>query len=405
MHFNPFSLVVFMNGLDELGDVKGKTLLVRVDLNSSIEGGKVVGGPRFEVHAETVRELSSKGAKVVLLAHQGRPGKKDFASLKGHAKVFGKSAKRKVKFFDELFSERVLSKIAKMTNGKIFLLENTRFYAEEDLGSPETLMVKQLSGVADAFVLDAFSVAHRPHTSVVGFSGVLPCFAGRALAKEFEALSKLKMPERPVTYCLGGAKMEEVLSLLETSLPGGTVDRVLCSGVAGELFLLAKGVDLGAKKGFLEEKGFTQHLPRFKKLLEEYGEKIVLPEDFAFEDKDGFRVELDLEQVPKVGKPVFDVGSRTIKGFKKIIRDSATVFVKGPAGMYEKPCFEAGTQQLFKAVASCKGFTVVGGGDTGTALKKLGVRASRFGYVSTSGGAMLEFLAGRKLPGLEALNE
>ncbi len=393
-----------MKGLDELGDVAGKTVIVRVDLNCGLKGGEPKGGPRFEAHAETVRELSSKGAKVVLLAHQGRAGKKGFDSLAGHAKLFRKSVKRKVKFFDELFSERALSKVSRMADGKIFLLENTRFYSEEELGSSETIMVERLAGAADAFVLDAFSVAHRAHTSVVGFSGVLPCFAGRSLEKEFEAFSKLKDPERPVTYCLGGVKMDEVLALLEAFLPE-KADRVLCSGVAGELFLLANGADLGPKKRWLEENGFLDYLPRFKALWEAHSDKLVLPVDLAFEDKDGFRVELDLEQVPKIGKPVFDVGSQTIKIFKRFVKESATVFVKGPAGQYEKPCFEAGTQGLLKAVASCKGFTVVGGGDTASALKQLKVRASRFGYVSVSGGAMLDFLSGKKLPGLEALND
>jgi len=386
-------------------DAKGKTVLLRVDLNTSLVNGEPQDSPRFAQAGETVRLLARRGAKVAVIAHQGRPGGDDFSSLEKHAVLLSRRAKKKVKFVPDLFGSATLEKIRSLGEGKILLLENSRFYSEESaegIDYSKTLLVKSLSSVADCFVNDAFSASHRSQATVTGFPQLLPSYAGPHLAEEAELLSRLRdSAEKPVVYCLGGAKVEECFNVAEYAFANGKAQSLLASGVFGDLLFLASGKDLGLKREWLEKKGFLKHSERARRLWEGHKDDIALPIDFAFADDEGFRVETrDASTAPK---SVFDVGGETLNLFKRYLKDAKTVFVKGPAGRYEEPPFELGTKTLFKLVSSSKAFTVVGGGDSGAALEKLGFKEKDFGHVCTAGGAMLDFLTGKELPGLVAL--
>ncbi|MBI5035962.1 phosphoglycerate kinase [Candidatus Micrarchaeota archaeon] len=389
----------------------GKKVLARVDINASIEDGKIQDSERMEAHAATIRELADKKAKVIVLAHQGRPEDDDFLPLEGHAPLLAKHVKKKVKYVDDILGSKAKKEIGKLKEGKIILLENVRFLAEESLdGSKkkfeDTLLVKTLTPLVDVYVNDAFSAAHRAQTSLIGFTKTLPSYAGRVMQAEYEAVKKsTENAERPVVYLLGGGKPTESLMLMKKFLEEGKADKILTSGVLGELCLIAKGKNLGAKAKWLEEQKYTDFLPEVKNLMEKYGEKIDVPGDFAYEDKEGFRVEVKIEDLPKVTRPIFDIGSNTSAAYAREIRSAKTVYLKGPMGAYERKPFELGTQQVMTAMMECKGFTLLGGGHTTSAMRKFGFSPKKFSHVSVAGGALLAMLSGKKLPAVDALKE
>lgn len=380
------------------------TVLLRADLNTSIVDGKPLDSPRFKQAGEAVRALVDKNCKVVVIAHQGRLGKTDYCSLEKHAELLSKHAKRKVVFVPDLFGSIALDTIKRLGPKKVILLENTRFYAEEaaEMDYSKSLFVTRLSGAVDCFVNDAFSVSHRAQASVTGFPKVLPSYAGPHLEGEVRVLSRLRdSPQEPVAYCLGGAKLEECFNLAEYALGNKKAKSVLASGLFGEVLLVASGKDLGLKRAWLEEHGYLEFIARARCLWAKHADELILPVDFAFSGSDGFRVET--RDASKATNPVFDIGAETIALFSRYLKEARTVFVKGPAGKYEEPCFELGTKELFKAVSKAKAFSVVGGGDTGAALESLGLKERDFGHVCTAGGAMLDYLTGKQLPGLDAL--
>ena len=395
--------------LDDL-ECGGKTILVRIDVNAPFnpQTGKIDDSERFEAHAETIRELARKKAKVVILAHQGRAGDEDFLPLEQHAGILSKHVRKKVKYVSDVIGESARGEIRKLSPGKILLLENVRFLAEETLDKnfEKTLLVKTLSPLCDAFVSDAFSAAHRAQTSNMGFAKVLPSYAGRVMEREYTSIVKvIKNIRRPSVYILGGAKPDDVFKLMRSALENNTVDHILTSGVIGELCLLAEGKDLGGKQEWLKEKGFDALLPQVKELVARFGGKIETPTDFAFADEDGIRVEIPLQQLHKAAKPVFDVGSSTARRYADYVRQAKTVYVKGPLGKFEEPQFELGTKIVFKSLEKTGAFTLMGGGHTLSALEKLGVNPKKIGHISIAGGALLEMLQGKPLPAVEALKE
>ncbi len=383
----------------------GSTVLLRVDLNTSIVDGEPSDSIRFKQAGETVRALVNKDCKVVVIAHQGRIGKKNYCSLEGHAVLLSKHVKRKVKFVPDLFGPDALGTVKRLGKKKVILLENTRFYAEEldkKIKPEESVFVKSLAGAVDCFVNDAFSVSHRSQASVIGFPKLLPSYAGPHLTEELRVLSQLNTnAKQPVVYCLGGAKLEECFDLAESAFDSGKAQNVLASGLFGEVLLLASGKELGAKRAWLEEHGYLEFVTRARCLWAKYADELILPVDFAFIGADGFRVETS--DPLNASSPVFDVGTETISLFTLYLKKARTIFVKGPAGKYEEPCFELGTKELFKAVSKAIAFSVVGGGDTGAALESLGFKERDFGHVCTAGGAMLDYLTGKDLPGVSAL--
>lgn len=397
--------------LDEV-DVKGKTVLVRVDFNSPINpaDGSIMDFSRINEHAKTIGELANKGAKVVVMAHQGRPGDEDFTSLEVHAKALSKALGKEVKFVDEVFGESARSAISSLAEGGILVLENVRFYSEEmiekdPVAQSKTIMVRKLAPLFDLYVGDAFSVAHRPHVSMVGFPVVLKKVIGRVMQEELEALTKaLSHPEHPAVYVLGGAKPTDSLKVADRVLKEGIADLVLGTGMLGQLILVAEGYNVGqGNLAALKKKGVTDEvIAQAKALLKAYPGKLRGPVDVAVE-RGGKRVDVPASELP-VDEPIKDIGEATARSYANVLEDAKTVVINGPAGVYEEPQFLTGTKIIFESVAKGKAFSVLGGGHTISVVDELGLHG-KFSHISTAGKAMIDFISGEVLPGIEVLKK
>jgi phosphoglycerate kinase len=392
--------------------VKDKVVLVRVDFNSAIDPKtkKILEDARIRAHAETtIKELSDKGAKVVILAHQGRKGDPDFIPLKQHAEILGKILKKPIKYVDDLFGEKAKTAIKNLKSGEILVLENVRTFAGETKdGSPEehakTELVKNLAPLTDLFVNDAFAAAHRAHVSMVGFTAVLPSVAGRIMERELKSLSKvLENPEKPCIFILGGAKADDSLEISKYVLDKEIANTVLTGGVVGQVFLAAKGVDLGKPNmDYLEKKELMNFLPGIRKLFKKYPDRIKTPQDLAVEVH-GKRKEISLNELP-TEYSTFDIGRKTVDDYSKIIRSAKSIVISGPMGVYENKEFSFGTRRILEEVANSKAFSLAGGGHTISAIEEFGL-TKKISYISTAGGALIEFLMGKKLPGVVALEK
>jgi phosphoglycerate kinase len=390
--------------------LKDKVVLVRVDFNSEIDPNtkKVTSDVRIKAHAEsTIKELAEKGARTVILAHQGRKGDPDYTPLLEHAKILERILKCPVQYVDDVYGDKAKSAINALKGGEILVLENVRsFDGETKNGTPEqhskTALVQNLAPSADLFLNDAFAAAHRGHVSMVGFTAVLPSAAGRIMERELKSLSRaLEKPEKPCVYVMGGAKADDSLEISKYVLGNNIADFVLVGGVTSQLFLAAKGVDLGKKTmDFLARKELTQFMPGIKELLSTYPEKVVLPEDVAL-DMNGKRQEISVSQLP-TEYSIFDIGSKTVEKFASIIEKARSIVVSGPMGVYENKEFNYGTKKVLEAISKSKAFSLAGGGNTIAAIEEYGL-SKKIGYISTAGGALIEFLMGKKLPGVVAL--
>ena len=393
-------------------DFDSRTVLIRVDFNSPIdpETGKILEDVRIRMHGETtIKELVEKGSKVVVLAHQGRLGEPDFTSLEQHAKVLSGILGRPVRYIDDLFGEKAKSAIREMKSGEILVLQNVRTYAKErKKGTPDeqakTEFVQSLAPLADIFVNDAFAAAHRAHVSIIGFTPVLPSVAGRIMERELEALAKaLESPEKPCVYILGGAKADDALRISKYVLDNNIADYILTGGVAGHLFLVAKGLDLGRLNiEFLQKKKLMEFVQGIRELIREYPERIKTAPDLAI-DVDGKRREISVEELP-TDYSLCDIGTKTIQQYAEIIEKAKSIVVSGPVGIFENEEFAKGTKMILEAVANSQAFSLVGGGHTVAAVKQLALE-QKMGYISTAGGALIEFLMGEELPGVAALEE
>ncbi len=390
-----------MKTLDDF-DVKGKRVLVRVDLNSPVSDGVVQLSGRIKQHAKTLKELSDKDAKTVVIAHQGRKGEEDYLeSLEQHAKLLSEQVGKEVKYINFLFGSEVKNAIEELERGDILLLKNTRSWD----GETENLTAQQhakgafvevLKEYFDLFVQDSLSVCHRSHASVVGFAYVLPNCAGRVLENELKALDKVtKKIERPFVLILGGSKPSDYIDLINKYLEENKVDHILSCGLFGHVSLTAKGINLGKQNEFLERKKALDCIFDVRKIAD----KIKTPVDVAVKVDDK-RVELKVEKLPSEYE-IFDIGSKTIKNYNKIISKAKTVFLKGTPGYYLWPEFSKGTVKILRKLGKSKGFTLVGGGDSSSAVELYGIKG--IDHVSLSGGALLKYLAGKRLPGLEVL--
>ena len=399
--------------LDDV-DVAGKTVIVRVDLNSPVdpETGRIRDNERIQAHARTLRELSDRGAKVVVLAHQGRKGGSDFLPLEQHAELLSKHVGKPVKYVPDLIGEKAERAIRELGEGEILLLENVRTLDEETVeASPEEhakgALVSKLSSFADLFVLDAFSVAHRAHASIIGFAAKLPVVAGRVMEMELKALSELLEKRDRIILFMGGNKPKDCISVIEAILNRGRpeIKILLAAGILGQLFLMAEGRDLGASSlEYIRKKKFDEFIGKAKELSGKLGEKLHKPIDVAC-DVNGKRVEVKVEDLPAPG-PIMDIGSETASSYADLIRSASeedAIIVKGPAGAYEYEQFRKGTAEIYKALAESKAFTLIGGGDSSTAIRLVGLRVEDFSYVSLAGGALIHYLSGKRMPGVEIL--
>jgi len=394
--------------LDDLAD--GQRVLVRLDLNSPVDDGVVQDNRRFDRHARTVRELAERDCAVVCMAHQGRPGDDDFVSLDQHADILADHVGRDVQFVDDVYGNDALAAIDALDDGEILLLENVRMCDDElPEESPEekadTEFVRTLADHVDAYVNDAYSAAHRKHASLVGFPLVLPAYAGRVMESEYAANTAIAEREfdGQVTMVVGGTKATDVIGVMNAL--DEKVDQFLLGGIAGELFLRAAGYPVGEDVGDMDlfDDQWAQNADTIEALLDERGDQIELAADLAYEDDDGERAEIGVEDVEEKTRGFLDVGSETVETYDPIIRDSEAVFVKGALGLFEDERFSTGTVGVLEAIAETDCFSVVGGGDTSRAIEMYGLDEADFSHVSIAGGAYIRALTGEPLPAVEAL--
>ena len=385
----------------ELPTLQNLPILVRVDFNVPMKEGKVTDDTRIEEALPTIRELAAAGARLLLCSHCGRPkGERNLKyTLRPAAERLAALLGRPVLFADDAIGEPAAAVAAKLGDGDVALLENLRFHAGEEKNDPE--FARALAAPATAYVDDAFGSAHRAHASV---TGVLPYLtrkaAGRLMVREVEALSKLLgEPPRPFAAILGGAKIEGKIDTLENLLP--RLDILMVGGGMANTFLAAQGLDL---KASLVER---DRLDLARTILERaaaQGTEVLLPSDLVTTDSfDNPQVvqTVAAAEIPRDFLAV-DIGPRTRKAFAAAVARAQTLFWNGPLGVFEKPPFDEGTRAVALALAACPGFTLIGGGETVAAVHQAGV-SGKIGHVSTGGGASLEFLAGKALPGVAAL--
>ncbi len=391
--------------LDDL-EVKGKRVLVRGDLNVPMKNGKVTDTSRIDRQAPTIRELSDKGAKVIVLSHFERPKGKvvPSMSLKPVVPALSKAVGKPIAFAEDCVGEKAKAAVSKLKNGDILLLENTRFHVGEEANDPD--FAKQLASLGDIYVNDAFSAAHRAHASTEGLAHLLPPAAGRSMQAELEHLHKaLGDPMHPVMAVVGGAKVSTKIDLLNNLI--AKVDVLVIGGAMANTFLAAEGRNVG--KSLYEEDEFDT-ARTIVSAATDAGTVIILPSDVvvAKELKEKTRHRVTDVFGAKNDEMILDVGPATVHEFVNRLLTTATLVWNGPLGAFETPPFDKATIATAKAVAERtregRLVSVAGGGDTVAALNKAGV-TNDFTYVSTAGGAFLEWLEGRELPGVVALEQ
>ncbi|MGQ9587299.1 MAG: phosphoglycerate kinase [Thermoplasmata archaeon] len=390
-------------------DVRGRRVLVRIDINSPVDERtlRLEDGSKIKSSVPTIRELLDRGAKVVILAHQGRPGDYDFIPLNEHASYLTQYLGRKVKYVDDLLGSYALKMIEGLGEGEAILLKNVRDFPEEQAKKApeehaESTLVKTLAPKFDLFVNDAFGSSHRSHASLVGFAPVLPSAAGRLMEKEVKTLTRVvHHPDRPSTFIFGGTKFADALPIIEKLADRPTVDNILIAGLAGYAYLSILGQNIGSLTEKLARKDLTPEVEeQARKLFAKHKAKIHLPEDAAV-DEGGKRKEYMMPSMPPNGA-IKDIGSVTIRKFCDVVTRSRTVFLSGPPGVFEKDEFSKGTLNLFEAIISSEAFSVLGGGHSSAAANKFGIK-EKFSYVSTGGGALERLMLGKEMPVVEAL--
>jgi len=397
------------NTIDDL-DAEQR-VLVRLDLNSPVEDGEVQDNRRFSRHAQTVSELAEAGHRVVLMAHQGRPGRDTFVSLDQHAEIMAEHIGRDVQFVDDIYGDAAVDAIESLEAGEVLLLENTRMsddeLPEEDPEvKADTEFVQTLAPHFDAYINDAYSAAHRKHASLVGFPLVLPAYAGRVMETEYEANTAIASREfdGQVTMVVGGTKATDVIGVMNTL--GDKIDTFCMGGIASHLFLRAAGYDAGYDRHEdldLYDTQWENNEEIIRELYEERGDQIMLPDGLAYEDDDGERAEHTNEELNAADYDYMDISEETVDKYDPIIRDSDAVFLKGALGVFEDEKFSAGTVGAVKAIAETDCFSVIGGGDTSRSIEMYGMDEGDFDHVSIAGGAYIRALTGDDLPGVELL--
>lgn len=393
-------------------DLHGKRVIVRCDLNVPLESGKVTDDGRIRASLPTIKKLRDSGAKVIVISHLGRPeGAPDEKySLLPVAKRLSELLGEEVAFASDTVGASAKDKIASAQPGSVTLLENLRFNqgeASKD-SSEREVFAKQLADHGDLLVSDGFGVVHRKQASVYELAKLLPSYAGELISTELKVLERLTVnPERPYTVVLGGSKVSDKLGVIENLLP--KVNKLLIGGGMVFTFLAAMGYKVG--KSLLEQDQIEK-VKGFVSRAQELGVELVLPKDIVVADK--FAADARFETVPSSGIEAssfgqdavgLDIGPIASSEFAQAILVSRTVFWNGPMGVFEFESFANGTREVARALSETKGFSVVGGGDSAAAVRQLGFSENAFDHISTGGGASLEFLEGKSLPGLEVLND
>ena len=385
-------------------DIKGKTVLLRVDMNVPIDPitKEITGTKRIEDVAVTVNALD--GAKIVIISHQGRVGRDDFVGMENHAKELEKFCGKKVKYVCDVIGTHAQNEIKNMKNDEILLLDNLRMCAEENYEftleeSAKTIMVQRLKDLFDLFVLDSFPSAHRTHPSLVGFAQVLPTCAGKLVEKEVKQLENiLTVAKSPFVIILGGSKVDDRLKALKMLIEKERANHVLLTGLIANVFLRAQG----RIKFPLGIKNEDRLVSEAHSLIGEYPDVFSTPVDIAVSKNDE-RMEIDVRDLNKDDQ-IFDIGQKTLDYYSKMIFGAGTVFISGPAGFFEKENFEFGTKSLLESVANSMATSIVSGGHLTFALKKYDL-ADKVNHVSTAGGALVRYLTGQKLPMIKCLED
>ncbi len=395
---------IMIKGLPTLDDVEceGKSVLVRLDINSPIVNSTILDTSRFEGHLPTLDQLQD--AKVVITSHQSRPGKKDFTTLNSHAKVFSRILGKNMRYLDEMFSKRAIEEIDNMENGDVLLLENVRLYSEERMDrSPEShsesIMINKLKDHFDLFVNDAFAASHRNNASMVGFVPVIPSVGGRLIEKEVEALSTALHSRDSKIFILGGAKIKDSVKVMENVLTGNIAEKVVLTGVTAIYFHMLDGEDIGDNKEVVQENKEDVDDSKMQKLLKDYRDRIMLPVDYGVE-VGGVRNDVPIEELQ--GK-IMDIGINTISALSEIIPQYDIAVINGPSGVFEDERFALGTTEVLRSVSE-SGYSIVGGGHISSAARITGM-GRRMDHISTGGSSCIRFLSGEKLVALEAIKD
>ena len=380
--------------IEDLGDLAGRRVFVRVDFNVPLEDGRVTDDSRIAAALPTIQELREAGSPLVLASHLGRPGGREDDGLRMDPVA------RRLEELGGFSVGKMDGWIARPGEGEVVLLENLRFDPGEEGNDPR--FARELASLADAYVDDAFGAAHRAHASVVGVARLLPSAAGRLLQREVEVLSRLvEGPDRPFVAILGGAKVSDKLDVIDALLD--RVDALLIGGAMAFTFLAAQGAQTG--DSLVEPDQLDTVRAALDKAVER-GVVVVLPEDVVVAPEASADARKETVPTDRIGtgQKGLDVGPRTVEEFTRVLADARTVFWNGPMGVFELEPLASGTRGVAQAVAAATAFTVVGGGDSVAAIRKLGYEGS-IDHLSTGGGASLEFLEGRTLPGLAVLME
>lgn len=397
-------------------DLAGKTVLLRVDINSPVDKltKAIKDDTRIQASLPTIEELVKKNARTVILAHQGDPlDYQNFTPLAQHAAMLATLLGKEVRYLDDVAGPAARQAIRGLKNGDVLLLENVRIHTEETIVFEEsvhltpaeqaqTYIVRNLAPLADLYVCDAFAAVHRSEPTLVGFQELIPSAAGRLFEQELRALNSVKDdPQRPCLFFLGGAKILDAFKMMRSALESGAADGVLTAGLTGEIMLIAAGYDLGSDTlAFLVEKKLMGFVETAKELLAAFPERLHFPQDVAVV-QNAARVELTRAQLPASGV-IADIGHQTVQSYRESILTAKTIFVNGPAGIYEEEVSAFGTREIWQALAASPAYTFLGGGDSIAAAKKFGV-IDGFSYICTAGGGLVRFLSGETLPVLAAL--
>ncbi|WP_127595107.1 phosphoglycerate kinase [Paenibacillus lautus] len=383
-------------------EVSGKRVFVRVDFNVPLEDGKITDDTRIRETLPTINYLVEQGAKVILASHMGRPKGEVVESLRltpasqRLSELLGKPVAKA----DEAVGEAVKAQVEKLQNGDVLVLENVRFYAGEEKNDPE--LAKQFAELADLFVNDAFGAAHRAHASTEGIAHHLPAVSGLLMEKELSVLGKaLSNPDRPFTAIIGGSKVKDKIDVIDNLLT--LADNVIIGGGLAYTFFKAQGHEIG--QSLLDKEKLDVALGFIEK-AKELGKNFYLPEDIVVTDEfsaDANTKIVDIDGIPADWEGV-DIGPKTRAKYAEVIKNSKLVVWNGPMGVFEIAPFSNGTREVAQACADTEAYTIIGGGDSAAAAEKFGL-ADKMNHISTGGGASLEFMEGKALPGVVALND
>lgn len=411
-----------MVSLDEV-ELKGKTVLLRPDINSPIDPKtkKIVNTNRLEKTIPTLLTLLEAGAKVAIIAHQGDTlDYQNLIPLAEHAEILSRLSGRKIAYIDDVCGPAAIDAVKKLKEGEAVVLGNLRYLGEELTAfekevklTPtqmlDTWLVRSLAPHFDLYVNDAFAAAHRSSPSMVAFQEILKTAGGRQLVDEYTALSNIAShPVHPCVFVLGGGKISDAFGMMRHVLENNTADKILCGGITALVMLLAQKKELGeTTRRFLADRDLTHFIDEAEQLLAKWSDRFVVPVDLAY-DLDGKRAEADVSDIVASselqGKLFPDLGQKSIERYKAELAKAASVFVNGPAGVYEDARFELATKEIWNGIATCSAYTVIGGGDTITAATKF-TKLEQYSYVCTAGGAMVRFLSGKNLPLIVAMEK